>query len=139
MRRKRAFKRLVNYTRRTARSQTGTSSGTTGCATGRTVDLNAKLGGQYKREKHCMWKVIFTLFNLILRMQDVVLILIFTCLWGTMKSTPVMTDKDQQPRKYTAQLFDCKVPGKIHLLQIPDPVMEHQRRGRWLHCKKPTF
>ena len=128
MRRKRAVKRLVNYTRRTARSQTGTSSGTTGCATGRTVDLNAKLGGQYKREKHCMWKVIFTLFNLILRMQDVVLILIFTCLWGTMKSTPVMTDKDQQ-----------EYQEKSNCSRYLKPAMEHQRRGRWLHCEKPTF
>ena len=37
-----------------------------------------------------------------------------------MKSTFVMTDKDQQPSKYTAQLFDCGVPGKIQSLQIPE-------------------
>ena len=53
-------------------------------------------------------------------MQEVVLILITTCLCGMMKSTFVMTDKDQQPSKYTAQLFDCGLPGKIQLLQIPE-------------------
>ena len=37
-----------------------------------------------------------------------------------MKSTPVMTDKEQRPSKYTAQLFDWGVTGKIQLLQIPE-------------------
>ena len=37
-----------------------------------------------------------------------------------MKSTPVMTDKDQRPSKYTAQLFDCRVRVKIQLLKIPE-------------------
>ena len=108
IRRRRAGKRLVNYTRRTAGSQTGTSSGRTGCATGQTVNSSGERGGQYGRHKYDKWRVKDTVFYLILRMQDVVLILISTCLWGTMKSTPMMTDKDQQPSKYTAQLLTAE-------------------------------
>ena len=44
-----------------------------------------------------MWAVKATVFKLILRMQDVV---VLTCFWSMM------------------QLFDCGVPGKIQLLQI---------------------
>ena len=46
-----------------------------------------------------------------------------------MKSTFVMTDKDQQPSKYTAQLFDCGVPGKIQLLQILETCDRASKEG----------
>ena len=46
-----------------------------------------------------------------------------------MKSTPVMTDKQQRPSKHTAQLFDCGVPGKIQLLQIPETCDEGSKEG----------
>ena len=87
----------------------GTSSDRTGCSTGQTVNWSGERGRQYRRYKYCKWAVKDTVFNLILRKQVVVLILISTCLWGTMKSTPVMMDKEQRPSKHTAQLFDCGV------------------------------
>ena len=62
-------------------------------------------------------------------MQAIVLILISTCLWGTTKPNPVMTDKDPRPSKYTAQLFDCGVPGKIHLFQIPETCDGASKKG----------
>ena len=38
-------------------------------------------------------------------------------------------DKDPKPSKYTAQLFDCGVPGKIQLLQIPETCDEASKEG----------
>ena len=76
------------------------------CNIGQTVNLRGERGKRYERHNYSQWTVKDTVFNLLSRMQAVVLILIFTCLLGMMKSTPVMTDKDPRPRKYTAQLFD---------------------------------
>ena len=120
IRRGRAVKGLVNYVRRAVQSQDGISPDETGCVTGRTVNSTEKQGGQYRRNKQCMWIIKATLFYLILRMQAAVLILISTCIWGMMKSNPVMMNKVQRPSKYTAQLFDCGVPRKMQLLQIPE-------------------
>ena len=125
--------RWVNYTRRTSQSQTGTSPDGIGCITGQTVNSIGKGGGQYRRYKHCKWAVKDTVFNLILRMQAIVLILISTYLSGMMKSTPVMIDKEQRPSKYTAQLFYCGVPKKSNYCRYLKTVMKDQRRGRWLH------
>ena len=91
------------------------------------VNSIGKWGGQYRRYKYC--KLGVTVFNLMLKMQAVVLILISTCLWGMMKSTPMMTDKELRPSKYTAQLFDCRVLGKIKLLQIPETCDEESKEG----------
>ena len=52
MRRSRTRKRLLNYARRTVRSQTGTSSGRTGCAPGQTVNSRGERDGQYGRHKY---------------------------------------------------------------------------------------
>ena len=76
-----------------------------------------------------MWVVKTTVFNLILRMQAVILILISTCIWGMMESTPMVLNKEQRPSMYTAQLFDCGVPGKIQLLQIPETCDEGSKEG----------
>ena len=89
-----------------------------------------KWGGQYRRYKYCKWVVIDTVFNLILKIKAVVvLIIISTCLSGMMKSTPVMTDKVQRPSKYTVKLFDCRVPRKIQLLQIPETCDKGSKGG----------
>ena len=37
------------------RNQVGTSSDRKGCDTGQTVKSSEKQGGQYKRDKHCMY------------------------------------------------------------------------------------
>ena len=53
-------------------------------------------------EINTRWTTKATVFNLLLRMQDVVFLLISTCIWSM------------------RQLFDCGVPGKFQLLQIPE-------------------
>ena len=92
-------------------------------------ELEGGGGGQNGRLKNDKWTVKDTVFSLLWRMQAVVLILISTCLWGTSKSTPVMMDKDPWPSKYTAQRFDCGVPGKIQLLQIPETCDGNPKEG----------
>ena len=49
-----------------------------------------------------------------------------------MKSTPVMTNKEQRPSKYTVQLFDCGEQGKIQVLQKQPtvPFFRHESRSR---------
>ena len=73
------------------------SSGRTGCAIGQTVKSSEKQSWQYQKDK-----LKAAVFKLILRMQDVVFLFIWTCNWSMM------------------QLFDCRVPGKFQLLQIPE-------------------
>ena len=46
-----------------------------------------------------------------------------------MESTPMMLNKEQTPSRYTAQLFDCEVPGEIQLLQIPETCDEGSKEG----------
>ena len=79
--------------------------------------------------KHCMCVVKTTVFKLILRMQDLVFLLISTCIWSMKKSTPMVLNKEQKPIKYTAQLFDCGVSGKIQLLQILETCDEGSKEG----------
>ena len=55
-----------------------------------------------------------------------------------MESTPMMLNKEQRTSKYTAQMFDCGVQGKIQLLQIPETCDGASKEGematlRWLH------
>ena len=77
-----------------------------------------------RRYKHYSWVIKATVFNLILRMQEVIFMLISTCIWNMMESTLMMLNKEQRPSKYTAQLFNSGVPGKIQLLQIPETCNE---------------
>ena len=77
-------------------------------------------GGHCRRYKHYRWVIKATVFNLILRMQDMVFLLISTCIRSMMRSIPMMLNKEQRPSKYTAQLLTAGVPGKIQLLQIPE-------------------
>ena len=55
--------------------------------------------------------------------------IISTCIWSMMESTPMMLNKEQKPSKYTEQLFDCGVQGKIQLLQIPETCDEGSEEG----------
>ena len=70
-----------------------------------------------------------TVFNLLLRIHTIVLLLIYTCLWGLMKSTPVITDKDSRPSKYTVQLFDYLIPS-IKFLAYNTGLRLSQLEGR---------
>ena len=66
---------------------------------------------------------------MILRMQDVVFMIISTCIWSMMESTPMMLNKEQKLSKYTEQLFE----GKIKLLQIPETYNEGSEEGE-INC-----
>ena len=94
------------------------------------------MGEQQERHKHIQWTVKGTVFNLLSRMHTIVLLLIYTCLWGLMKSTPVITDKDSRPSKYTAQLFDCGVPRKFQLLQTLEICDEGSKEGEMALLKE---
>ena len=81
-----------------------------------------------------MWVIKATVFNLVLRMQDMVFMLISTCIWSMMESTLMMLNKEQKPSKYTEQLFDCGVQGKIQLLQILETCDEGSEEGE-INCR----
>ena len=71
---------LSNGAQRGLRSQTGTSTGRAGCVVGQMVNLRGEGGEQQEQNKYSQWTVKVTVFNLLSRMQAVVLILISTCL-----------------------------------------------------------
>ena len=83
IRRRRVGKGLVNHARRITLSQAGTSPDGTGCVTGQTVESIEGQGRHCRRYKHYRW-IIKATVNLILRMQDVVFMLISTCIWSMM-------------------------------------------------------
>ena len=52
-------------------------------------------------------------------MQTWMQVLITACILSMVSSAPTLTNREQRPSKYEAQMFDCGVPGKIQVLQIP--------------------
>ena len=126
----------MNHARRTELGQAGTSPDRPGCLTGRTVKFIEEGYGHCMRYKHGMWVIKSTVFSLISRIQAMVLMLISTCIWGMMEFTPMLLNKEQRPSKYTAQLFDCGVPGKIQLLQIPETCDEGSKEGEMAPLKE---
>ena len=108
LRRRRVRQGLSNGVQRELRSRAGTNTGRKDCIIGQMV--NWRREGGARPEKHNS-TVKDTVFNLLSSMHTIVLLLIYTCLWGLMKSTPVITDKESRPSKYTAQLFDFLIPS----------------------------
>ena len=53
-------------------------------------------------------------------MQTWMQVLITACILSMVSSAPTLTNREQRPSKYKAQLFDWGVPGKIHVLPIPE-------------------
>ena len=62
-------------------------------------------------------------------MQAVILMLVSACILSMVNSIPTILSKEQRPSKYKAQLFDCGVPGKIQVLQIPETCSEDLNEG----------
>ena len=58
--------------------------------------------------------------NYISRMQGALLVLISAYVWNQGQASPLVGDNQPLPSKYSVQLFDCGVPGKIQMLQIPE-------------------
>ena len=100
LRQRRVRQGLLHGAGRRLCSQTGTSTGRAGCVVGQMVNLRGEGGARDERHNYSQWTVKDTVFNLLSRMQAVVLILISTCLLGMVKSTPIMADKDPRPSKY---------------------------------------
>ena len=46
-----------------------------------------------------------------------------------LSSVSTLTNKERRPSKYKAQLFDCGVPGKMQVLQIPERYDEDSNKG----------
>ena len=101
---------------RELRSWAGTSTGRKNCVVKQMVKW---MGEGEARSKNHKSTVKETVFNLLSSMHTIVLLFIYSGLWGLLKSIPVITDKDPRPSKYTAQLLDCGVRGKIQLFQVP--------------------
>ena len=97
------------------------STGSKNCVVKQIVNWMGE--GEARSENHKS-TVKETVFNLLSSMHTIVLLFIYTGLWGLLKSIPVITDMDPRPSKYTAQLFNCGVPGKIQLFQIPETCNE---------------
>ena len=84
-----------------------------------------------------MWVIKTSVFKLILRMQAVILMLISACILIMVKSTPTILSEELRPSNYKAQLFDCRVPGKIQVLQIPETCNEDSEGGEATLLRKP--
>ena len=50
-------------------------------------------------------------------------------IWSLGQTNPMDKIREPLPSKYSAQLFDCGVPGKIQLLQIPETCEERSEEG----------
>ena len=133
-RRKRIRRGLSHGAQRELHSWTGTSLGKGDCGVGQTVTL----GGEGGTRHYSQQTIKDTVFNLLSRMYSIVLILISTGLWGLMKATPVIMDKDSRPSKYTAQGLTAGYQVKSSYCKYLKPVMKPQRRERWLCCAKHT-
>ena len=110
---------LVNHAQRTTPSLASTSTGRADYVTRGTVKQIREQDGQYRRYKYYVWVIKTSVFKLISKMK-MILMLISASILSMVKSTPMMLSKEQRLSKYKAQLFDCGVPGKIQVLQIPE-------------------
>ena len=50
-------------------------------------------------------------------------------IWSLGQTNPMDKIREPLPSKYSEQLFDCGVPGKIQLLQIPETCEEKSEEG----------
>ena len=53
-------------------------------------------------------------------MKRVLIVMISLYIWNMGQTNPTVGNKEPFPSKYSAQLLDCGVQGKIQLLQIPE-------------------
>ena len=87
---------------------------------GRTVNLNSRGNWAGKKYITYLQDLSMTVYNYISRMQVVLLALISTYVWNQGQANPRGGDTKPLTSKYSAQLFDCGVLGKIQTLQIPE-------------------
>ena len=85
--------------------------------------------GNCHENKYYVWVMLTSVFNLTSRMQAEIHMLVAACILSLVSSVPTILSKEQRPSKYKAQLFDCGVPGKIQVLQIPETCSEDSNEG----------
>ena len=51
-------------------------------------------------------------------------------------SVATLTKREQRPSKYKTQMFDCGVPRKIQVLQIPEKVSEDFNKEGTGHLRR---
>ena len=86
----------------------------------RTVNLTRGVSRAGKEYIAYLGDLSTSVYNYISRMKVALLVMISTYVWNQGQANPMVGDKKPLPSKYSAQLFDCGVPGKIQLLQIPE-------------------
>ena len=62
-------------------------------------------------------------------MKGALIIMISTYVWSLGQTNPMDKIREPLPSKYSAQLFNCGVPGKIQLLQVPETCEEKSEEG----------
>ena len=120
IRRRRVERGLVNHAQRITPSLASTNTGRADYVTRQTVEQIREQNGHCRGYKYYMWVIKTLVFKLTSRMQAVILMLVSACILSMVNSIPTILSKEQRPSKYKAQLFDCGVPGKIQVLQIPE-------------------
>ena len=61
-----------------------------------------------------------SVYNWVYKMKGVLIMIISSYIWNLGQTNPTVGNKEPFPSKYSAQLFDCGVPRKIQLHQIPE-------------------
>ena len=57
-------------------------------------------------------------------MKGALIVMLYMYVWNLGQTNPMARIKEPWPSKYSTQLFDCGVPGKIQLLQVPETCEE---------------
>ena len=68
-------------------------------------------------------------YHWISKMKGALIMMISIYIWSLGQTNPMDKIREPLPSKYSAQLFDCGVPGKIQLLQIPETCEERSEEG----------
>ena len=76
-----------------------------------------RTGLEFKTHPH---SIPATVHHWISKMKVALIVMISTYVWNLGQANPLVGDKEPLLSKYSVQLFDCGVPGKIQLLQIPE-------------------
>ena len=101
--------------------QTGTSyNQTQKNLIGQTVKSNSGGNQAGKNYINYLQDISRLVYNYISIMQGALIVLISTYVWNQGQASPLVGDNQPLPSKYSVQLFDCGVPGKIQMLQIPE-------------------
>ena len=119
---------LLNHALGDMPSQASTSASSADCVKRRTVKGDKEQNGHCHEFKSYMWVMLTSVFKLTSRMQAGIH-MHSACILSMVSSVPLILSKEQRPSKYKAQLFDCGVPGKIQVLQIPETCSEDSNEG----------